>query len=65
MTKSPPQPQPRFIIGIDLGTTNSVVAFVDSSREDGSVEVLRIPQLTAPGTVEGRELLPSFLYIPA
>jgi molecular chaperone DnaK (HSP70) len=73
MTKFPPNPQPpavarhqpRFIIGIDLGTTNSVVAFVDSSREDGSVEVLRIPQLTAPGTVEGRELLPSFLYIPA
>jgi molecular chaperone DnaK (HSP70) len=58
-------PQPRFIVGIDLGTTNSVVAFVDTSLEDGKVEVLRIPQLTAPGMVEARDLLPSFLYIPA
>ena len=54
----------RYVIGIDLGTTNSVVAYAPL---DGSmpIAVLPIPQLTAPGTVEDRTLLPSFLYLPA
>ncbi|MEO8605535.1 MAG: Hsp70 family protein, partial [bacterium] len=54
----------RFVIGIDLGTTNSVVAYAPL---DGSapIAVLSIPQLTAPGSVEARPLLPSFLYLPA
>jgi len=55
-----------FVVGIDLGTTNSVVAFSDVSREvPGPIEVFAIPQVTAVGTVEARPLLPSFLYIPA
>jgi molecular chaperone DnaK (HSP70) len=54
----------RFVIGIDLGTTNSVAAYapVDAT---GPIEVLRIPQLIAPGTIEERLVLPSFLYLPA
>ena len=57
----PPTP---FLIGIDLGTTNSAVAAVDTRRRDPRVEVFRIPQLTAPGVVEPRPVLPSFLYFP-
>lgn len=56
----------RYIAGIDLGTTNSVVAFVDPASGDGApLRVLEVPQLTAAGTVESRSLLPSFLYLPA
>ncbi|GAB6066769.1 Hsp70 family protein [Methylothermus subterraneus] len=57
----------RYCVGIDLGTTNSVVAWVDLSRcerDKAPVEVLGIPQLIAPGAVEERVQLPSFLYLP-
>jgi molecular chaperone DnaK (HSP70) len=54
----------RFCVGIDLGTTNSVVSFVDmsSASEDLQHGVLTVEQLTQPGVVEGRPQLPSFLY---
>ncbi len=56
----------RFVVGIDLGTTNSVVAFTDTGAEEPTpLQVLAIPQLTGPGAVEARTLLPSFLYLPA
>jgi molecular chaperone DnaK (HSP70) len=49
------------VVGIDLGTTNCALAFRDI--ESGRGNAVRIPQLTAPGTVEERTLLPSFLYL--
>jgi hypothetical protein len=49
-------------VGIDLGTTNSAVA--SAALEGGAPEVLAIPQLVAPGEVQARPLLPSFLYLP-
>jgi hypothetical protein len=58
---------PRFAIGIDLGTTHSALSYVDLSASEGEKTrhgVLAIPQLTAPGTVEDLPLLPSFLYLP-
>lgn len=55
----------RFIVGIDLGTTNSAVAYVDTSESSWQVRDLVIPQLVAPGQVESRETLPSFHYQPA
>jgi molecular chaperone DnaK (HSP70) len=59
-------PAPHFVVGIDLGTTNSVVAFSDiSGEEPGPLQIFAIPQLTGVGTVEARPLLPSFLYLPA
>ena len=61
----PPASTSRFIVGIDLGTTNSVVAFVDTVAEQPPVQILSIPQITAPGSVESRSVLPSFLYVPA
>ena len=53
----------QFCIGIDLGTTNSVVAFAPIGEEEPVIAVLPIPQLVAPGTVEKRLSLPSFLYL--
>ena len=53
-----------FSIGIDLGTTNSALAF-RSMDEAGSVDVARIPQLVNANEVAAEPLLPSFLYMPA
>jgi len=54
-------------IGIDLGTTHCALSYVDMQASDGEQvvqQVLDVPQLTAPASVEGRPLLPSFLYLP-
>jgi len=53
----------RYVLGIDLGTTNSVVAFASLDAEKPAVELLPIPQLVGHGTVETRTGLPSFLYL--
>jgi len=54
----------RYVVGIDLGTTNSAVAWIDLEAPEGSDSMLRIPQVTVPGTVESLTALPSFLYLP-
>ena len=56
----------RFVVGIDLGTTNSALAHCDSAAasESASIEVGAIPQVVNPNEVAERTLLPSFLYIP-
>lgn len=53
----------QYCIGIDLGTTNSVLAFAPLEESEALVAVLPIPQLVAPGTIERRLSLPSFLYL--
>jgi molecular chaperone DnaK (HSP70) len=53
----------RFLIGIDLGTTNSAVAYVDTRAADPRVRVFEVPQLVAPGEVAPRSQLPSFVYL--
>ncbi|HEX4227348.1 MAG TPA: Hsp70 family protein [Bryobacteraceae bacterium] len=58
---------PEYIVGIDLGTTNSALAFVSSSAEteDGQpVSLFQTPQLVSPGEIANLDLLPSSLYIP-
>jgi hypothetical protein len=54
----------RYVVGIDLGTTNSAVCYVDTHERPWRVRVLEIPQLVAPGEVEARDTLPSFHYQP-
>ena len=56
----------RFIVGIDLGTTNSALAQFDAAapEEEARITVEAVPQLTNPNEVEERTLLPSFLYVP-
>ena len=53
----------QFVVGIDLGTTNSVVAYAPLEAEEPQVQLLPIPQIVAAGTVESRTSLPSFIYI--
>ncbi|MCK6389066.1 MAG: Hsp70 family protein [Zoogloea sp.] len=58
---------PRYAIGIDLGTTHCALSYVDVTASDGEKavqQVLSIPQLSGPGAVEARPLLPSFVYLP-
>ena len=55
--------QRKFSIGIDLGTSNSVLAFASLSGDGGS-EVLAIPQWDTPSTVTDSATVPSFLYLP-
>ncbi|MEZ4370658.1 MAG: Hsp70 family protein [Polyangiaceae bacterium] len=52
----------RFVVGIDLGTTHSALAVVDSEGEDSGPAVQGIAQLVSRGSVESRALLPSFVY---
>jgi len=57
----------QYSVGIDLGTTNSVVAYsklpINGGNGAGPVELLSIPQWVAPAMVEARPSLPSFLYV--
>ncbi len=58
----------RYLVGIDLGTTNSALAAIDLKHKPRAgrpdVRVFAVPQLTSPGEVAARQLLPSFLYLP-
>ncbi|CAM2913995.1 DnaK-like protein [Vibrio neptunius] len=58
---------PRFLVGIDLGTTNTVVAYceVTDNLEQSEVSLFDIDQLIGPGEVVRKPLLPSFRYHPA
>ncbi|WP_300464784.1 Hsp70 family protein [Desulfobacula sp.] len=66
----------QYVIGIDLGTTNSAVSYIDVSvlknnasgtvhvNKKNAVKVFNIPQLTGHGEFTKIPVLPSFLYIP-
>ncbi len=54
--------RPRYVVGIDLGTTNSAVCFVDTDVESWKIETFTIAQVVAEGQVERLETLPSFYY---
>src|SRR5262252_8203483 len=53
-----------FIVGIDLGTTNSALAHCHVADENAQIAIDNIPQLVNPNEVADRTLLPSFLYVP-
>ena len=56
----------KYIVGIDLGTTNSALACCDATaaEQESRIEICSIPQLVNPNEVAERTLLPSFIYIP-
>jgi molecular chaperone DnaK (HSP70) len=56
---------PRYVVGIDLGTTNSAVGYVDTQEKRWAVRDFPVPQLTAPSEIGTRPVLPSFHYDPA
>jgi hypothetical protein len=60
---------PRYVIGIDLGTTNSAVSYIDREENPGAegsrtIHSFEIPQLVAQGEFGHAPVLPSFLYLP-
>ncbi|CAG2156852.1 Chaperone protein HscA [Cupriavidus yeoncheonensis] len=50
----------RYTVGIDLGTSNTVVAYAETGSDD--IRVLAIDQLVGLGEVAARPLLPSVRY---
>jgi len=53
-----------FVIGIDLGTTNSALAYIDAaSTGPPTATMFAVPQLVNPSEVREETLLPSFLYV--
>ncbi|MGE8473039.1 MAG: Hsp70 family protein [Paraburkholderia hospita] len=63
MKQKQKQAAARFTVGIDLGTSNTVVAYVETGSDD--IRVFEVDQLVAPGEVAARPLLPSVRYHPA
>ncbi len=55
----------RYVVGIDLGTTNCALAYVDANEGDeAAIRQLELPQVIAAGEVANRSTLPSFIYLP-
>ncbi|GAB5402951.1 MAG: Hsp70 family protein [Aureliella sp.] len=54
----------RYIVGIDLGTTNCAVSFVDTTADSANIQSFPIEQWVDFPSRERRDLLPSFLYQP-
>jgi molecular chaperone DnaK (HSP70) len=58
----------RYLVGIDLGTTNSALAYIDLNTKPrtGALgeKTFPMPQLVAAGQMGDRPLLPSFFYLP-
>jgi hypothetical protein len=52
----------RYVVGIDLGTTHSVLAYAEIGADRREPTVLAIPQLTGVSELSEQELLPSFVY---
>ena len=57
-----------FVIGIDLGTTNTALAWSDTTAaapdDRHPIEVFPLTQVVRTGEVGTQPLLPSFLYLP-
>lgn len=53
---------PRYVVGIDLGTTNCAVGY--AAVDGASIDMFAVEQVVAPGEVEALPTLPSFLLLP-
>jgi len=54
---------PRYLVGIDLGTTHTVVAYADLAKAArAEIQLFHIDQLVAPGEIAAEPLLPSVRY---
>ena len=57
----------KYIVGIDLGTSNSILAYTPTEMNDpagSEIQILEIPQIVGPGSVAARSMLPSFIFLP-
>src|SRR5438874_9698686 len=53
---------PRFVVGVDLGTTNTACAWIDT-RAGRTIRIFDVTQVLAPGETAPRPTLPSFVYL--
>ena len=51
-----------YVVGIDLGTSHTVVAYAPLARAAANIELLNIPQRSTAGEVIAQPLLPSVRY---
>ncbi|NOQ34913.1 MAG: Hsp70 family protein [Methylococcaceae bacterium] len=56
---------PQYLVGIDLGTTHTVVAYTQAAKSSKDIHIFSVEQLVALGQVDSRKLLPSVRYHPA
>ena len=56
---------PHYVVGIDLGTTHTVVAYASTDANHQDIHLFNVEQLIAPGLVAEKALLPSVRYHPA
>ncbi|SDE07381.1 hsp70 family protein [Desulfuromonas thiophila] len=56
--------RPRFCIGIDLGTTNTALAYVDRQQPRQGSQLLLLPQWDSAASIRQLNSLPSFAYLP-
>ncbi|EIJ41496.1 molecular chaperone [Beggiatoa alba B18LD] len=54
----------RYLVGIDLGTTHTVVAYHDTQQPNQKIQLFNIAQLVSAGEIASRPLLPSVRYHP-
>ncbi len=54
----------RFVIGIDLGTTNIVVSYCDLFEKKRGIRIFNVPQFVAPGEILGKDIFPAFCFFP-
>lgn len=62
-TAAQPSSFSRYVVGVDLGTTNCALAYVDTEKSL-TVQHFPLPQLVKETTVAPLPTLPSFLYLP-
>jgi molecular chaperone DnaK (HSP70) len=55
----------RYAVGIDLGTSNTALAYADLNEQDPAVRVFEVPQQVDAQAAQPRPLLPSHLYLPS
>ncbi|MDQ7091872.1 MAG: Hsp70 family protein [Methylococcales bacterium] len=55
----------QYLVGIDLGTTHTVVAYTQATKSSKDIHIFEIEQLVALGQVDAKKLLPSVRYHPA
>lgn len=55
----------QFLVGIDLGTTHTVVAYANLQATDKAIHLFEIEQMIGLGEVAAKPLLPSIRYHPA
>ncbi|MCK5728193.1 MAG: hsp70 family protein [Methylococcales bacterium] len=56
---------PDYLVGIDLGTTHTVVAYTQAVAKSNEIHIFEIEQLVNLGQVAAKKLLPSVRYHPA